>query len=124
MRFLSLQNSTEEYLQRAQQRLRVELALINGWRRGTAVEQTMDRLPRRADGALDREGDLSRHLDVLADEPEIGRALRNGRRPVGTSAREPDVVHVGQVARHADRRRHDRVELLVEPQLLQRLLQA
>ena len=83
----------------------------------------MDRLPRRADGALDGEGDFLRHVDVLADEFEVGCALRNRRRHVAATPGKPDVVDVGQVARHANRRRHDRVELLVEMQLPQRLFQ-
>src|SRR3974377_1026074 len=45
----------EKHLQRIQQRLRIVLALINRRRCGAALEQDIDRLPRRADRALEGE---------------------------------------------------------------------
>src|SRR5215471_2461697 len=92
-----------KHLQRAQQRLRIVLALIYRWRRGAALEQEVNCFPRRAGGALDGEGYFPGHLHVLADESEIGRPLWNGGRPVAAAPGEPDVVDVGHVARHADR---------------------
>src|SRR5262249_16369618 len=94
---------TDKHLQCVEQRLRIILTLIDGRRHGAAVEQDMDRLPGRADGALDGEGYFSGHVDVLADESEIGRTLWNGGRHVAAAPGEPDVVDVGHVARHANR---------------------
>ena len=68
---------TEKHLQRAEQRLRIVLALINGRRRGAALEQKVNRFPRRAGRVFDGERHIPRNLDVLADESEIGRPLRN-----------------------------------------------
>jgi len=45
-----------KHLQRAEQRLRIVLALINRRRRGAALEQEVNCFPRRAGGALDGEG--------------------------------------------------------------------
>src|SRR5262249_11463868 len=94
---------TDKHLQCVEQRLRIILTLIDGRRHGAALEQDMDRLPGRADGALDGEGYFSGHVDVLADECEIGRTLWNGGRHVAAAPGEPDVVDVGHVARHANR---------------------
>src|SRR5579864_1049360 len=93
----------EKHLQRVKYRLQMELALINRRRRGAALEQSTDCLPRRAHRAFDGEGYLFRHIDVLADKSEIGRTLWNGRRHVAAAPGEPDVVDVGHVARHANR---------------------
>jgi hypothetical protein len=43
------------------------LTLTNGRRGGAALEQDVDRLPRRPDRALDGEGHIPGNLDVLAD---------------------------------------------------------
>jgi hypothetical protein len=43
------------------------LTLTNGRRGGAALEQDVDRLPRRPDRALDGEGHFPGNLDVLAD---------------------------------------------------------
>src|SRR5690242_5601623 len=83
----------------------------------------MNHLPRRSDGAFDGEGYFPRNLDVLADESEIGRSLRDRRRPVAAHPGEPDIVDIGQVAGHANRRRHDRGQVPVESKVPQRLLQ-
>src|SRR5262249_29902956 len=88
---------TDKHLQCVEQRLRIKLTLIDGRRHGAALEQDMDRLPGRADGALDGEGYFSGHVDVLADESEIGRTLWNGGRHVAAAPGEPDVVDVGHV---------------------------
>src|SRR5262245_33635475 len=93
----------DKYFQRIKQGLRIVLTLINRRRRGAALEQDVDRFPRRADRAFDGEGYFPGNLDVLADESEIGRPLRNRGRPVAAAAGKPDIVDVGQVARHADR---------------------
>src|SRR5579883_980243 len=87
-----------KHLQRSEECARIALALINGWRRGTTIEQSVDRLPGRADGAFDGEGNLPGDLDVLTDESEIGGPLRDRRRPVAAAPRKPDVVDVGHVA--------------------------
>src|SRR5215831_7354075 len=89
--------------QRIKQRLRVVLTLINGRRRGAALEQDVDRFACRADGAFDGEGYLPGNLDVLADESEIGRLLWNRGPPVAAAPGQPDIVDVRQVARHANR---------------------
>ena len=93
----------QKHLQRIKQCLRIELTLINGRRRGAALEQDVDRFPRRADGAFDGEGYFPGNLDVLADEAEIGRPPWNRGRPVAAAPRQPDIVDVRQVARHANR---------------------
>src|SRR5438552_17821260 len=62
-----------KHLQRVEQRLRLVLALINRRRRGAALEQAVNRSPRRAGGALDGEGYFPAHLDVLADESKSVR---------------------------------------------------
>src|SRR5262245_29273395 len=67
----------DEHFQSVEQRLGIELTLIDRRRRGAALEQDADRFPRRADGAFDGEGDFPGRLDVLADESEIGRPLRD-----------------------------------------------
>src|SRR6266700_2127150 len=75
----------DKHFQRIKQRLRIVLTLINGRRRGAALEQDVDRFPRRADGAFDGEGYFPGNLDVLADESEIGRPLGNRGRPVAAA---------------------------------------
>ena len=65
----------DKHFQRVEQRLWIVLTLIHGRRRGAALEQDVDRLPRRADGAFDGEGYFPRNLDVLPDESQIGRPL-------------------------------------------------
>ena len=45
----------------------IVLTLTNGRRGGAALEQDVDRLPRRLDRALDGEGYFPGNLDVLAD---------------------------------------------------------
>ena len=81
-----------KHFQRINQRLRIVLTLINGRRRGAALEQKVDRFPRRADGAFDGQGYFPGNLDILADEPEIGRPLWNRGRPVATAPWQPDIV--------------------------------
>jgi hypothetical protein len=90
---------SDKYLQRIKQCLRIVLTLINGRRRRAALEQDVDRFPRRADRAFDGEGYFPRNLDVLADEPEIGRPLWDWGRPVATAPGQPDIVDVGYVRR-------------------------
>jgi len=63
----ALARITGKHFQRIKQRLRIVLTLINGRRRGAALEQDVDRFPRRADRALDGEGYFPGNLDVLAD---------------------------------------------------------
>src|SRR5262249_36423181 len=75
----------DKYFQRIKQRLRVVLTLINGRRRGAALEKDVDRFPRRTDRAFDGEGYFPRNFDVLADESEIGRPLWNRGRPVAAA---------------------------------------
>src|SRR6201986_563363 len=72
----------DKHFQRVEQRLWIVVTLVYRRWRGTALEQDVDRLPRRANGAFDGEGNLSRNLDVLADQSEIRRPLRNSGRPV------------------------------------------
>ena len=93
----------DKHFQRIKQRLRIVLTLINGRRRGAALEQDVDRFPRRADGAFDGEGYFPGNLDVLADESEIGRPLWNRGRLIAAAPGEPGIVDVGHVARHANR---------------------
>src|SRR6185437_4119340 len=81
----------------------------------------MNGLPRRASGIFKGESDVLLKLDVLPDETEIGRALRNHLRPVAAAALEPDVVHIGEIAGDTDRRLLYSVELVVESQTLQHL---
>src|SRR5215471_19869583 len=66
----------EKHLQRGEQCLEIVLGLINGWGCGAALEQEVNRFPRRAGGVFDSERHIPRSLHVLADESEIGRALR------------------------------------------------
>src|SRR5262249_55551128 len=113
----------DKHSQRIEQRLWIVLTLIHWRRRGAALEQDVDRLPRRADGAFDGEGYFPRNLDILTDESEIGRPLWNRGRPVAADPGEPDIVNIRHVARHANRRRHDRGQVPVEPKVPQRLLQ-
>ena len=94
---------SDKNFQRIKQCLRIVLTLINGRRRGAALEQDVDRFPRRADGAFDGEGYFLRKLDVLADESEIGRPLWDWGRSVVAAPGQPDIVDVGHVARHANR---------------------
>src|SRR5262249_9548130 len=113
----------DKHFQRVEQRLWIVLTLIYWRRRGAALEQDVDRLPRRANGAFDGEGYFPRNLDVLADETEGRCPLWNSGRPVGAGPGKPDIVNIRQVARHANRRRHDRGQVPVEPKVPQRLLQ-
>src|SRR5262252_10023875 len=82
----------DKHFQRIKQRLRIVLTLINGRRRGAALEQDEDRFPRRADRAFDGESYFPGNLDILADESEIGRPLWNWGRPVAALSRQPDIV--------------------------------
>src|SRR6202043_3932240 len=113
----------DKHFERVEQRLWIVLTLIHWGRRRAALEQDVDRLPRRADRAFDGEGYFPRNLDVLPDESEIGRSLWNSGRPVAADPGEPDIVNIGHVTRHANRRRHDRGQVPVEPKVPQRLLQ-
>src|SRR5215831_6318656 len=115
--------SLDKHFQRVEQRLWIVLTLIHWRRRGAALEQDVDRFPRRADGAFDGEGYFPRNLDVLTDESEIGRRFQNRGRPIAAHSGEPDIVNKRHVARHANRGRHDRGQVPVEPKVPQRLLQ-
>jgi hypothetical protein len=53
------------------------LDLINGRRRGAALEREVNRFPRRVGRVFDREGYISGDLHILADESEISGTLRN-----------------------------------------------
>ena len=99
------------------------LTLIDGRWRGTALEQAMDRLPGGAGRVFDSERYLLRNFRELAEQAEVGCSLGDRAGPVDACARHPDAVHVGQIAGDADRRRHDRIELLIEPQVPQHLLE-
>src|SRR5215831_18504979 len=93
----------DKNLQRGEQRFQIALGLINGRGRGRALEQEVNRFPRRAGGIFDGECHIPRNLHVLADESEIGRPLRNRAGSVGTCAWHPDVVRVRHIAGYADR---------------------
>jgi hypothetical protein len=64
--------------QRVEQGLQIVLALVDRWRRGAALREGVDCLPRRSDGAFDGEGNFPRNLDVLTDESEVGRLAGTG----------------------------------------------
>src|ERR1700722_14521966 len=112
-----------ERLQRAEQRLRIMIALVDVRWLGAALQQCVDRFPGRASRILDGERHLLLDFDVLADETEIGGSRLNWRRTVGTRPRHPDIVDERHIAWDAFRGPHDRVELLIEPQLPQHFLE-